>query len=338
MSILRCWTDIVIAFSSAVAFGQEVSVDWLDHSAPAIEHGVTFGVPWPRGMLRRADSLSLGTVDGKAVPVQSRPLAFWPDGSLKWTGLAVSAGPGLAGPVKVSQGTPAGPRVPVRVTQNPDGIEVDTGAIKCHFRRDGASFLESVSEGGHDVARDGRLIALLEDRSQYESSRTIREEEFVSAVKSVTVEQSGPIRAVIRIQGFYKSGASGRSWLPFTVRLYFFAGQEALRMVRTFVFDGDEHKDFIKGLGIAFSVPLPEQMQNRHVRFSVEDSGVWGEPSFLRTGRADIFRMAEAMTRHTTEVDTYHQGRFAGLGSRHNVRHWGCGAKEVRPETMPERR
>ena len=23
-------------------------------------------------------------------------------------------------------------------------------------------------------------------------------------------------------------------------------------------------------------------------------------------------------------------GRFAGLGSRHNVRHWGCGAKEAR--------
>jgi len=40
--------------------------------------------------------------------------------------------------------------------------------------------------------------------------------------------------------------------------------------------------------------------------------------------------MAEAMTRHTTEVDTYHLGRFAPLGSRHNVRHWGCGAKEPR--------
>ena len=27
--------------------------------------------------------------------------------------------------------------------------------------------------------------------------------------------------------------------------------------------------------------------------------------TFLRTGRADIFRMAEAMTRHTGEVDVY---------------------------------
>jgi hypothetical protein len=57
---------------------------------------------------------------------------------------------------------------------------------------------------------------------------------------------------------------------------------------------------------------------------------LWLWMSFLRTGRADIFRMAEAMTRHTSEVDCYHLGEFEGLGSRHNVRHWGCGAKEAR--------
>jgi hypothetical protein len=57
---------------------------------------------------------------------------------------------------------------------------------------------------------------------------------------------------------------------------------------------------------------------------------IWLWYHFLRTGNASAFRMAEAMTRHTSEVDTYHLGRFAMLGSRHNVRHWGCGAKEAR--------
>lgn len=51
---------------------------------------------------------------------------------------------------------------------------------------------------------------------------------------------------------------------------------------------------------------------------------------FLRTGDASVWRMAEAMTRHCSEVDTYHFGPNAGLGSRHNVSHWGCGAKEAR--------
>ncbi|MCD8069540.1 MAG: hypothetical protein LUE87_11810 [Lachnospiraceae bacterium] len=51
---------------------------------------------------------------------------------------------------------------------------------------------------------------------------------------------------------------------------------------------------------------------------------------FLRTGREDVFSMAEAMSRHCSEVDTYHFGQYQGLGSRHNVRHWGCSCKEPR--------
>ena len=57
---------------------------------------------------------------------------------------------------------------------------------------------------------------------------------------------------------------------------------------------------------------------------------MWLWYNFLRTGRADVWKMAEAMTRHCSEVDVYHIGPFAPLGSRHNVSHWGCGAKEAR--------
>ncbi len=55
---------------------------------------------------------------------------------------------------------------------------------------------------------------------------------------------------------------------------------------------------------------------------------LWYE--FLRTGDADTWRMATAMTRHNSEVDIYHRGPHASLGTRHNVLHWGCGAKEAR--------
>lgn len=51
---------------------------------------------------------------------------------------------------------------------------------------------------------------------------------------------------------------------------------------------------------------------------------------FLRTGDPETWRMAVAMTRHCSEVDSYHRGFLAGLGSRHNVLHWGCGSKESR--------
>lgn len=57
---------------------------------------------------------------------------------------------------------------------------------------------------------------------------------------------------------------------------------------------------------------------------------LWLWYSFLRTGRAEVFRFAEAMTRHTGEVDVYHLGQWQGLGTRHNVQHWGCSAKQHR--------
>lgn len=51
---------------------------------------------------------------------------------------------------------------------------------------------------------------------------------------------------------------------------------------------------------------------------------------FLRTGRADVYRFAEAMTRHTGEVDVYHIGNWTGLGTRHGVMHFADSAKQAR--------
>jgi hypothetical protein len=57
---------------------------------------------------------------------------------------------------------------------------------------------------------------------------------------------------------------------------------------------------------------------------------LWLWYSYLRSGRADLFRLAEAHARNTSETDTYHLGPMRGLGSRHNVVKWGDGAKEAR--------
>lgn len=57
---------------------------------------------------------------------------------------------------------------------------------------------------------------------------------------------------------------------------------------------------------------------------------LWLWYGFLRSGRADLFELAHSMTRHTSDVDMYHIGEYAPLGSRHNVVHWGCACKETR--------
>jgi hypothetical protein len=59
-------------------------------------------------------------------------------------------------------------------------------------------------------------------------------------------------------------------------------------------------------------------------------SDLWLWYHYLRTGDANAFRFAEAMTRHTGEVDMYHLGKWRGLGTRHGVTHWADSAKQVR--------
>ncbi|RDW63680.1 hypothetical protein BP6252_11225 [Coleophoma cylindrospora] len=57
---------------------------------------------------------------------------------------------------------------------------------------------------------------------------------------------------------------------------------------------------------------------------------IWLWLYFLHTGRPDVYRMAEALTQHTGEVDVYHIGIHKGLRTRHGVQHWSDSCKQAR--------
>ena len=58
------------------AGGNAVSVHWLGGAPPPIECGVSWGVPWPRGTVRKEQTFALTAADGAALPVQSWTLAY----------------------------------------------------------------------------------------------------------------------------------------------------------------------------------------------------------------------------------------------------------------------
>jgi hypothetical protein len=260
-----------------------VSIDWLGRTAPSLETGVSWGVPWPRGAVRKGQTFSLTTRDGKALPLQSWTLAYWPDDSIKWMGFATVTG--ATGPFQLSIGSAAPIAQSLRVNSTEHAIEIDTGRLQCRVPKQGSLILDSMMMSGRAIGRNARLVCTLENRSE---PNTLRFEDFIGSSKSVTVEQSGPVRAVVKIDGLHQAVNGAREWLPFTIRLYFYAGQEAVRLLHTIVFDGDQEKDFIRGLGLAFDVPMREQAHNRHVRFSNEGGGLWAEPVQPLTGRRPL--------------------------------------------------
>ena len=246
-----------------------VPINWLDKTAPGTETGVSWGVPWPRGTVRREQKFALTSANGKSLPLQQWPLAYWPDGSIKFLGFATVTGD--PGPFRLAPGVPAAGNLKVETTEQ--GIEIDTGQLRC--RVGPTSLIDSMTIDGRVVARDGKLVCILDNGT-----------EFTSQIQKFTVEDSGPVRVAVKVEGVHKNAS--REWLPFVVRLYFYSGQAAVRLVHTIVFDGDHEKDFIKGLGLAFAIPMREQLHNRHVRFSGEGDGLWSEPVQPLTGRRQL--------------------------------------------------
>jgi len=279
MKITRRNAIGILASVSTAALEQEAAaqpasaaaINWLGGAPPTIESGVSWGVPWPRGAVRKDQTFTLTSADGRALPLQTWPLAYWPDSSMKWIGYATVAGPNTTGALRLAPGA-AALSTAIKISQSAQSIDIDTGALQCRVPKQGSNFIESMTVGARVVARQGRLVCVLDNGS-----------EFTSSIKSATLEQSGPVRAVVKIEGVHQGSA--REWLPFTVRLYFYAGIEQVRLVHTIVFDGDDQKDFIRGLGLVFSVPMREQVHNRHVRFSGENDGLWAEPVQPLTGR-----------------------------------------------------
>lgn len=266
-----------------------VAVNWLGGNAPQIETAVSWGVPWRRGTVRKSDTFQLTDLNGKAIPLQSWTLAYWPDGSVKWTGFSAVAAANTAGPFYLAQASGTAENAPtLRIRQSTEAIQVNTGPLECRIPLHGAAFLETMTMDGREVAARGRLVCNLEEGSDAETNRTVRFDDFVSEIKKVSIEQNGPVRGVIRIDGVQRGTKGNREWLPFTVRLYFCAGQQAVRMIHSFVFDGDQHKDFISAMGVVFDVPMREEVQNRHVRFSGEEEGLWAEPLQPLVGRRFI--------------------------------------------------
>jgi len=194
MKITRRNAIGILASVSTAALEQEaaaqpanaVAINWLGGAPPSIESGVSWGIPWPRGAVRKDQSFTLTAGDGRALPLQTWPLAYWPDGSMKWIGYATVAGPNTTGALRLAPGA-ASPATAIRVGQTAQSIDVDTVALQCRVSKQGADFIDSMTVGGRVVARQGRLVCTLDNGS-----------EFTSSIKSATLEQSGPVRAVVK--------------------------------------------------------------------------------------------------------------------------------------------
>ncbi|NIK75265.1 hypothetical protein FHS15_000363 [Paenibacillus castaneae] len=262
-----------------------INLRWLNNPSD-IPVGLTWGIPWKEGELHRDEPLALQHAgSGQAVAMQSWPAAYWPDGSVKWSAHAAASLSPTSGGYRVVKGNSVEAAHKVTVQETEESIILNSGIMTCSVRKRGDKLIDSIVRNGTLVCSGGSLIAVKESRHAVSGARTIREESFTCAIHKATVEQRGPVRAVVKLEGKHRSESGTREWLPFSLRVYVYAGLETIRIVHTFHYDGNPNGDYIKALGISFKVPMRGPLYNRHVRFA-GDSGFFSEsPKTLHTRR-----------------------------------------------------
>ena len=281
-----------------------VPLHWIGDT-PEQDKAVSFGVPFDEGDVFPATPLQLKVNKYQDISVDTWPLAYWPDGSVKWSGVAgvIPAGTERLTLEKASKKvktTNKQPKPSISITETPENIQVETGVLSVYIPRHGEFLIDSLLYKGTKVGEKARLVCSTQSEPVLENTSRVSFFHYAGEIKSVSIERAGSVRTLVKLEGVHRNRNKGistdnsnseddsqnnREWLPFVVRLYFYAGSEQIKMVHSFVYDGDQKMDFIRSLGIRFDVPMREALYNRHVAFSCADGGVWSEPVQPLVGR-----------------------------------------------------
>lgn len=271
---------------------KRTTVKWLGDK-PATHGGVTWGVPWAKGVLGRRDPLKAEDEHGNVLPLQSWPTAYWPDGSVKWSAHAAAFTKDAPNEFYLSICKGEKEQAlsnSIKIEENQSSIIIHTGAMECSFNKSGNQIIKEMKTGNKLVCAGGELVCRMEERTKTSGLDTAIITEYKGHITDTVIEQSGPVRCVIRVKGSHVSIENPRDFarkklIPFDVRFYLYAGSDSVKIMHTFVYNANPSTDFIKGLGIRFLVPQSGELYNRQVAFA-GDTGIFREmPKTLATSR-----------------------------------------------------
>lgn len=233
----------------------------------------TFGCMWKQGECVPETNYVCKTKEGNEVPMQSRITAYWPDGSVKWT--AHTADAALLGEeIKVLPGKPADFHG-MELVETDSAYLVKAGVITITVEKDGRHLFTNAERDGKSYLKDAEAVLLLEEPTTVNGRPAKVEKSYVSTIESVSVEETGSLTTILRYDGIHMS-QDGEKKLPFIIRMEAGYNNPNLKFTHTFLYDGDENKDFLKGLGIRFAAPMSGEVYNRHIKF-MGDHGVFHE-------------------------------------------------------------
>ncbi|GEN05853.1 hypothetical protein MFU01_08900 [Myxococcus fulvus] len=293
-------------------------------SGPASDKApVRTGVPFPKGALSNLAELRLETGDGtQEVPAQFDAISRWPDGSIKVALVHLVADLGASRAYRVAYGPgvarAALPR-DVAISGTPSTeLTVDTGPVKFAVNNKGVltrlwrdTNANGSFETGEQLLDGGDLFMVnAYDNQEYTAGAA------TDAV--VTVEETGPLRAVIKAQGSL-TNAAGTKLIKYLVRYYAHQGSDKVDLEVSVIDDR-----------------LEPNVQTNPTSFAIAAKALGLRWTYLSDSAADYRFGGESGAAHAAKVSGEHyllqKGEFTfdngvDLGHTFNYGGVGTGAK-----------
>lgn len=299
---------------------------------------------WTKGADGADGVLCCKNRNGQEVPMQSRVTAYWQDGSVKWTAHTADAGllqegmevtlrgdAGARAGRKTENGTgePAVGNSEMRALQPIDRTaaqwEIAGEKMTVRVTPDSDCLFDEVLVDGTVVLRQAKAVLKMQQPTEVGGNPAIITRDYEGRVGHTVIEEEGPLQTVIKFEGIHiccNGKEAGEKKIPFVIRMYVAKTLSDIRFVHTFLYDGEEDRDFLKGLGICMKMPLHGALYNRHIKFA-GDHGVFHEESVLLLSWRP--RIPEALYERQTageRVELTEEERYITEQILPNAPHW----------------
>jgi hypothetical protein len=228
---------------------------------------VTVSIPFRAGAL--ADPTSLVIRDGdRALSHQARALAHWPDGSVKW--LLVHLQPDLPGNLGKTLTFDIVPDAPVpavgdalSVVETEAGIVVNTGPLVFLIPNDGFLPVRDVSLAGERLWDEPPLKGFRLQVAEGESDAGTELSTVTGSVE-LSIEEAGPLRAVINVRGKHRR-QDGEGYLDFRGRVTAYAGKPYIEVEHQFIHAEEAESLHLRALTLPFAPKAAEVAGRPHL-------------------------------------------------------------------------
>ncbi len=314
---------------------------WLQETPLAPLQYVTGGYPLPKGRFLNVEALRV-EAGGSRVAHQARPLAFWPDGSIKWVLLSFPFDPAAAKatsesgddgpritlrngkslPVRIDADLTAPPLEPesaLRVESTQEAVTLTDGPLAITLSK-GANWLRALTWEGSSLLAPGSderlaytdyLLAPAKVTAWSHAIEGGKPDLGALVVDSLKLEESGPLRAVVRLEGMTRNEEPTR----IVLRLELLAGTHTVRFAHTAIFRfKDPRKTFLQAMGLR----LP--LANAPTQIDGFGLPAGHPPERLTLLQATSTHSATLATHGNTTETLARAGRLQGWGAAHGDR------------------